>query len=60
MSNEVIIVSALVVLSVAGIMWPKIAVFFLKADSQRSPGKHQLRMELIRDLLDATTIHGVC
>jgi hypothetical protein len=53
MSNEVIIVSALVLLSVAGIMWPKVAAFFLKTNSQRIPGEHQVRMDLIRDLLEA-------
>jgi hypothetical protein len=47
MSNEVIIVSALVLLSVAGIMWPKVAAFFLKTNSQRIPGEHQVRMDLL-------------
>ena len=51
--NELIIVSVLVVLSVIGIAWPKIAGAFLRSSSSRDPDKFQRRMDLINDLLDA-------
>ena len=53
MNNEFLIVSALVILSIAGIAWPKISSPFLKAGGQRDPDKFQRRMDLVNDLLDA-------
>ena len=53
MSNEVIIVAVLVVLSIAGIMWPKIAKALVGEQGGRDPDKFQRRMDLINDLLDA-------
>jgi len=53
MVNEFLIVSALVILSIIGIAWPKISSALLKAGSQRDPDKFQRRMDLINDLLDA-------
>ena len=53
MNTEVIVVSVLVILSIAGIAWPKISSAFLEAGSSRDPDKFQRRMDLINDLLDA-------
>ena len=53
MNNEFIIVAILVVLSVVGIAWPKIASALFSGGSGRDPDKFQKRMELINDLLDA-------
>ena len=53
MSSEVMIVAGLVVLSIAGIAWPKISGALFKSGAQRSPDKFQNRMDLINELLDA-------
>ncbi len=53
MTNEFIAVGILVILSLAGIFWPKIAGAILKQGSGRDPDKFQRRMDLINDLLDA-------
>ena len=53
MNSELLVVSALVILSIAGLLWPKISSAFLKVGSQRDPDKFQRRMDLINDLLDA-------
>ena len=53
MNNELIVVSCLVVVSIAGIAWPKISSALLKTGSGRDPDKFQRRMDLINDLLDA-------
>jgi len=52
MNTELIVVIGLVVLSVLGLAWPKIAPALL-GKGQRSPDKFQRRMDLINDLLDA-------
>lgn len=51
--TEVIVVSCLVLLSILGLMWPKISGTLLKTNSPRSPGAFQVKMDLINDLLDA-------
>tara|TARA_R100000655_G_scaffold75875_3_gene114833 strand:+ start:1198 stop:1440 length:243 start_codon:yes stop_codon:yes gene_type:complete len=51
--NELIVVSVLVVLSIIGIVWPKISGLLLRTGSSRDPDKFQRRMDLINDLLDA-------
>ena len=51
--TEIIIVSALIVLSILGLAWPKISSAVLKSGSQRDPDKFQRRMDLINDLLEA-------
>ena len=53
MNSEVLIVSALVVLSIVGVAWPKISPALLKSTGKRDPNKFQRRMDLINDLLDA-------
>lgn len=53
MNTEVIVVAVLVILSIAGIAWPKISSAFLNAGSTRDPDQFQRRMDLINDLLDA-------
>ena len=53
MNAEAITVLALVVLSIAGVFWPKIAAVIFRDGSQRTPDKFQNRMDLINDLLDA-------
>ena len=53
MNTELIVVIGLVVLSVLGLAWPKIAPALLSKGGERSPDKFQRRMDLINDLLDA-------
>ena len=53
MNTELIVVLALVVLSVAGLAWPKISSFLFRQRTGRDPDKFQRRMDLINDLLDA-------
>lgn len=53
MNTETIIVIVLVVLSIVGVAWPKIAPVLFRPRTQRSPDRFQRRMDLINDLLDA-------
>ena len=59
MNIEAILIGVLVVLSVAGIAWPKISEFFLKSkgdkkvDLAASPSDFEYRMRLINELLEA-------
>lgn len=51
--TEVIVVSSLVLLSILGIIWPKVSVAFLGDSTPRNPDSFQIRMDLINDLLEA-------
>ena len=53
MNKEIIAVSLLVILSAASFAWPQISKWLLSTGGGRSPDKHQKRMDLIRDLLEA-------
>lgn len=53
MGTEFWVISILVVLSVAGVFWPKISnVFSFKGIDKHNPDKFQRRMDLINELLD--------
>jgi len=59
MNTEVIVIGVLIVLSIAGIAWPKISSFLLKnkgdkkIDLAASPSDFEYRMRLINELLEA-------
>jgi len=52
-STELYVVGGLVVLSVLGMAWPKIAGWFSGGAGGHTPADFELRMELINQLLDA-------
>jgi len=53
MTIELWVVCGLVVLSVVGVFWPRIAEILFHKNTPRNPDAFQNRMDLINDLLKA-------